>query len=87
MAHHAVLALAAAALLLLSGCATQNNETSTRVGAAGATSQSQQVIVPGNGGAPLAPATVLDPFPDTQTVCTQDKPRITVAEPSAAACR
>lgn len=83
MARHMVLALAAALLLLLSGCAAQNNETSTRVGAAGASSRSQQIIVPGNGGAPLAPVTVLDPFPYTQTVCMQD----TIAEPSAAACR
>jgi hypothetical protein len=50
MARHTVLALAAAALLLLSSCAAQNNETATRVGTAAATSQSQQIIVPGNGG-------------------------------------
>lgn len=52
MAQRTVLLAAAAALLLLSGCAAQNNFTreSSGLGSADATAQSQQIIVPGNGG-------------------------------------
>lgn len=52
MAQRTALTVVAAALLLLSGCAAQNNLTraSSGLGSADATAQSQQIIVPGNGG-------------------------------------